>query len=685
MSWATLFRGTMFGFNPQIMGLGWTLATGANFAQCTGTGSGAPPTSFAFSPDRGLRDITNGRMAMSDTGSVVMGRHLADGGGTYGVDPEIGAEPSKFWHPFKHARWAQNRDAVLARHRATIEAARRQEEARLRDRLTKSFREAFINSISPFVEDVMLFNSGIQSGRLFVADEILKGQIADVAAAAPSLRDALGRIEHRPPREISTESLRAWLAQAEGIAKIMPDILAARRDIQGIQGATAAHLSRLARFLNVPSTIAPGEVLKEEHVIRNLRSTWMDFNDPDRMQVLRNAMQSTGRLSTLIPLVDQHGKAGNGYADPWALIGGRISDATRDLSPIERYIALIFVGASIGIHPRRGRGIAIKDGEGRVRFAERISDSRISAKWIHHMMKTFNLGDKFTTWDGETALEDPLTFGSANRAWLSSDSADANEAYARIVDSWLYDTGALEHDPRLAYDRLKGLLDADRELTDLIAAKGISFDELKTRCAIPSLHTSMPLVGRIMRSGGSVDAQERREAMVKHAVDGNRNKWLSLDNVAPIALEMRRTGGPSGRRTVVNYPYRIVHAETPNGLIIGVLRVIDGKSMTTRAAGPVTSFIGGAKLEAQVYRVDPETWGTTELARKIIGGSDASDAESYYVPASISEGNRAVMDVMPEITFDGASAGIKFQVISGFKSERGAQQPVYRTIEIFGR
>lgn len=675
----------MFGFNPQIMGLGWTLATGANFAQCTGTGSGAPPTSFAFSPDRGLRDITNGRMAMSDTGSVVMGRHPADGGGTYGVDSEIGAEPSKLWHPFKHARWAKNRDAVLARRRAIIETARRQEETRLRNRLIGSFREVFNTGISPFVEDVMLFNSDIQSGHLFVADEILKGQIADVAAAAPSLRDALGRIEHRPPREIPTESLRAWLEQAEGIANNMPAILAARRDIQGIQEATSAHLSRLARFLNVPSAIVLGEVLKEEHVIRNLRSTWMDFNDPDRMQSLRNAMRSTGCFAPLISLVDRHDDAGSGYVDPWAAIGRKISDATQDLSLIERYIAFIFVGASIGIHPRRGDGIAIKDGEGMVRFAERISDSRISAKWIHQMMKTFNLGDKFTTWDGETALEDPLSFGSANRAWISSDSADANEPYARIVDSWLYNMGAMEHDPRVACGALKGLLDADRELSDVIAAKGISFDKLKARCGVPSPHTSMSLVGRIVKSKDGVGAQDRREAMVKHAVDGNRHKWLSLENVAPIAIEMRRTGGPSGRRTIVNYPYRIVHAETPNGLIIGVLRVTEGKSMTTRSAGPVAGFIGGAGLEAQLYSVDPETWNTTEIMRKAVVGRDASDAKSYYVPVSISEGNRAVMEIVPEITFDGKSVGLKFQVITGFKSKGSTQQPTYRTIEIFGR
>jgi hypothetical protein len=213
-------------------------------------------------------------------------------------------------------------------------------------------------------------------------------------------------------------------------------------------------------------------VLENESLLKKVLPYWTDFNDSEKMNTLIETVEkdpSFDNVKKEIENIDTY------------FIGNEVDESMREavsnLDDFNKFIAMGYVATKKGIHSEDSEDKKLHRREIILDFSEKHRESKDSKRELINfgtanyrissweqknsrtIAKTFNLEHRFSSWDGETVIHDPI-----HNKW--------GVGWSEIFDTYLKQKGIIKEDFNSNKKKAENILKTVEEL------KGINEEEL---------------------------------------------------------------------------------------------------------------------------------------------------------------------------------------------------------------
>lgn len=222
-----------------------------------------------------------------------------------------------------------------------------------------------------------------------------------------------------------------------------------------------------------------GDIVEYEKEIKNLKIEDFSFEDKEQYLLFQKTVEKDKSFEAILKNLESFldGEGSLDYSDHKMK---KLKEETEKVSLFERYIILIYFGTEFGVKfPKELRNKynpewyirPTKEGKG-IRFPDRINywdqDVKSRKDYINNLVRGFGLGEKFTYWDGETALKHP-----SENYWMC-----LSLRLPGVVANYLREKGVIDTNNETLVKELREKLKVDKELVSAKKASGFSNKEL---------------------------------------------------------------------------------------------------------------------------------------------------------------------------------------------------------------
>jgi len=233
-----------------------------------------------------------------------------------------------------------------------------------------------------------------------------------------------------------------------------------------------------------------GEIIKHEDEIESFDDKDFSFEDKKQFSLFMKTVEKDEEFDKIFKNIKSYlTKSGELDLLDLEKVEALRKD-TKNLSTIDKYIALTYLGSKFGVkiqksETEKGKVWWVKpEKAGEIEFPDKISDFGVSSSPIlnnvsNNTIKAFSLDDQYFFYDGETALQNPLEnlndTSNEQTHWMSPSYSLPN-----VVAFYLQKKGLLEKTNKKAVIKeLEKRLEIDKVLVPALEATGFSEAEFK--------------------------------------------------------------------------------------------------------------------------------------------------------------------------------------------------------------
>ena len=221
-----------------------------------------------------------------------------------------------------------------------------------------------------------------------------------------------------------------------------------------------------------------GVFIKASGQIDDLPNYWMDFEDDEKFKIFVETIETD---QTFVPLVQYLKQIKCVNLDDGQQVE-KIRSLTTPYEMLNKYVALIYVSSKYGVTDQadfvRYFGSPRKTGK--------ISFPSLSYyRWVQEVddfISLFNLQEMMYSWDGETALLDPLSkatgSGPIDCPWTSRYCW--HPKWVRIADSYLVEKKVIKESINDLKEKMSEYVKKDKALAKVLKTLEINEQQLKT-------------------------------------------------------------------------------------------------------------------------------------------------------------------------------------------------------------